>query len=237
MRLRQCVLVARELDAVEADLFAVLGVDDAFRDPSVGKFGLRNIVIPIGDTYLEVVCPREPNTTAGRFIERIGGDGGYMLIVQVEDLAIERQRVEKLGVRIVWGVDNEAASAIHLHPKDVGGAILSLDEMRPPESWLWAGPGWQQRKAKLAHTITSAALFSWDPRSLQKRWREVLGEREPEHAALGFESDPQGRGDRVGAIAIEVGDLDRVLSIAKSRGLPVEEQRVTICGTEFRFHE
>ncbi len=237
MRLRQIVLAARGLDAAQEDLFAVLGLQDAFRDPGVGAFGLRNIVAPIGDTFLEVVSPKQPDTAAGRFLERIGGDGGYMLIVQVEDLARERRRVEQLGVRIVWTAEYETAAAIHLHPKDVGGAILSLDEMRPPESWRWAGPDWRSRRAAAARTITSAQLVASDPAGLRRRWQEVLGGRRPRNAALGFEADPDGRGDRVGALTIQTDDVRRVLAAASARGLPVEENRVTICGTEFRFHE
>ena len=237
MRLRQVVLAARDLDSVQEDLFAVLGLQDAFRDPGVGAFGLRNIVMPIGDTFLEVVSPQQPDTAAGRFLQRIGGDGGYMLIVQVEDLARERRRIEKLGVRIVWTAEYETASAIHLHPKDVGGAILSLDEMRPPESWRWAGPDWRRRRAAAARTITSAQLVAADPAGLRRRWAEVLGGRQPRNAAPAFETDRGGRGDRVGALTMQTSDVRRVLAIAGSRGLPVEENRVTICGTEFRFHE
>ena len=118
-----------------------------------------------------------------------------MLIVQVEDLARERRRIEKLGVRIVWTAEYETASAIHLHPKDVGGAILSLDEMRPPESWRWAGPDWRRRRAAAARTITSAQLVAADPAGLRRRWAEVLGGRQPRNAAPAFETDRGGRGD------------------------------------------
>jgi len=55
MRLRQVALVARDLDPVVADCSAVLGVEVAFRDPDVSTFGLRNAVMPDGDTFLEVV--------------------------------------------------------------------------------------------------------------------------------------------------------------------------------------
>jgi len=66
MRLRQVALVARELDPVVADLTAVLGIEVAFHDPGVAEFGLRNAVMPVGDTFLEVVSPVQENTTAGR---------------------------------------------------------------------------------------------------------------------------------------------------------------------------
>jgi hypothetical protein len=59
-------LVAEELEPVKAALFEMLGVDDAYVDPKIIKFGLKNIVLTLGDTFLEVVCPVDEGTTAGR---------------------------------------------------------------------------------------------------------------------------------------------------------------------------
>src|ERR1700727_3727281 len=99
MRLRQIALVATDLAAARADISAVLGLDYAYDDPGVGKFGLRNAVFPIGDTFLEVVSPKEPGTTAGRLLEKRGGDGGYMVILQVEDLVQARARGREAAAR------------------------------------------------------------------------------------------------------------------------------------------
>ena len=76
MRLRQVVLVARDLEPVERDLCGVLGLEVCFRDPNVGVFGLKNAVMPVGDTFLEVVCPLTSEATAARYLDRRGGDGG-----------------------------------------------------------------------------------------------------------------------------------------------------------------
>ncbi len=140
MQLRQVALVARDLQAVVDDLCAVLGLEVCFHDPGVEEFGLHNALMPIGTSFLEVVSPQREGTTAGRLLERRRGDGGYMVIAQVDDLAAERKRIEELGVRIVWQVALPDAETIHLHPRDVGAAIVSFDQMRPPESWRWAGP-------------------------------------------------------------------------------------------------
>ncbi len=75
-RLRQAVLAARDLDAVAGELRAELGLGEPYADPGVGYFGLRNAVFALGDTFLEVVSPVEPDTAAGRLLERHGGDCG-----------------------------------------------------------------------------------------------------------------------------------------------------------------
>lgn len=101
MRLRQVALVAADLAPVVEDLEAVLGIETGFADPGVGEFGLTNAVLPVGDTFLEVVSPATEGTTAGRYLERRNGDGGYMVILQSDALDADRRRFEELGVRVV----------------------------------------------------------------------------------------------------------------------------------------
>ena len=69
MRVRQIALVAREMTPVKEALFTLLGVNDAYVDPGIKKFGLENIVMSLGDTFLEVVRPIEEGTTAGRLLD------------------------------------------------------------------------------------------------------------------------------------------------------------------------
>src|SRR6185312_2950964 len=94
VRLRQAVLVAGELEPVVAMLQRELGLEEPFRDPGVGEFGLANAVFAIGDCFLEVVSPTVPGTAAGRQLERAGGDGGYMVLFDLEDLEGARERAE-----------------------------------------------------------------------------------------------------------------------------------------------
>src|SRR5262245_66578243 len=82
VRLRQVALVAAELEPAVDSLCDVLGLEVAYHDPGVEVFGLRNAVMPVGDTFLEVVAPDRPGTTAGRLLDQRGGDGGYMVIVR-----------------------------------------------------------------------------------------------------------------------------------------------------------
>jgi len=247
MRVRQVALVARELDPVVEDLCAVLGIAVGFRDPDVSAFGLRNAVMPIGDTFLEVVSPVQPNTTAGRYLERYRGDGGYMVILQCDDLDADRRRVRDLGVRVVWSIDLPDARATHLHPKDVGGAILSLDDMTPPESWRWAGPDWHAAvHTDVVSEITGVELQSPEPQALAERWAQVLGRPVSQtkagvirivldQGAIRFVPDTDGRGERVAGFTVHAVDRDRLVAAARARSLPVGHDDVTICGVRVRF--
>jgi len=60
LRLKQICLVAADLDRVEDDLNAILGIEVAYSDPALDQFGLRNIMLPIGNSFLEVVRRKPP---------------------------------------------------------------------------------------------------------------------------------------------------------------------------------
>ena len=175
-RLRQVALVARDCDEVAGELRRAFGWAEPFKDPGVGQFGLTNAVFAAGDTFVEVVAPARPDTAAGRYLERRGGDGGYMAIFQVPDLHAARSRLADLGVRVVWTADLPDMAATHLDPRDVGGAIVSLDWAAVPDSWRWAGPSWTGRAP--AHEpggLAGLTIEVRDPRATAGRWAQVLG--------------------------------------------------------------
>lgn len=242
MRLRQVALVARELERNVEDLCDVLSVDVAYNDPNMVVFGLVNAVMPVGDTFLEVVSPAQEGTTAGRYLERRGGDGGYMLVLQTRDLRRERERVEKLGVRVIWEADIGRAKVIHLHPRDIGSSLVSFDEMSEWHAWEWAGPDWRSKVRCDATTgIVAAELQSEDPERCAARWSEVLGiprhgfEIPLEEGVLRFVEVTDGRGEGLGGIEVAASNAPQVLSRARNRGLPLDGNCITLCGTRVRL--
>ena len=91
--------------------------ENRFRDPGVAEFGLRNAVLPVGCRFLEVVSPVRADATAARYMDRLGGDGGYMVLVQTADLAADRRRLATLGVRVVWQVTPASRSRRRIRPR------------------------------------------------------------------------------------------------------------------------
>lgn len=187
-RIRQVVIAARDLDAVAARLRMSLGLGPPFADEAVDYFGLRNAVFALGDTFLEVVSPQREGTTAGRLLERRGSDCGYMVMFEVDDLEAARRRAAEAGVREVFKVSLPDIEEVHLHPADIGGAIVSLSAPRPAGSWRWGGPGWAQRSAPLV--VAGATIGMPDPDLVQARWATILGEL----PGVSFVADPAGAG-------------------------------------------
>ncbi len=175
MRLRQVVLVAADLETVVGQIRDVFEIEPGYPDPGVELFGLQNMVMAFGDTFLEVVSPIQDNTAAGRYRDRRGGDCGYMVMVQSDDYRRDRERIEGLGVRIVWSAELDDISGMHLHPRDTGGPLLSLDEPKPPASWRWAGPSWVDRSSTdNVQGIVAAEITDPDPTERARRWGEIL---------------------------------------------------------------
>lgn len=175
MRIRQLAFATRDLVASRQQLLTLLGLDADYADPGVAEFGLNNSVVATGTSFLELVSPFEENTAVSRMLDRMHGDCGYMALFQVDDLAPVNSRVEKMGLRKIWEVDRAEVKAFHVHPKDIGGVLVSFDEMNPAEEWVWAGSQWQQRTAKCTSDITGCQISVRRSQQVAEKWATVLG--------------------------------------------------------------
>jgi hypothetical protein len=249
--MRQICLVARQLAPVVEELQSVLGLEVCHRDPGVGKYGLENALFPVGDKFLEVVAPVREGTTAGRYLDRRGGDGGYMVITQCDDLAPRRQRCEALGIRVANEIGYPEYRELQLHPRDVGAAMLSFGWQEgartPGGPWHPAavagrgaaeGEPSEYKKSSAANRsaavtgLTAAELQSEDPDRLARRWSEVIerpvrmqdGQRviALDDATLRFTEAADGRGEGLAGLDLTCADPGR-------RGLAL------ICGIRFRL--
>lgn len=181
IRLRQIALVAHDLQSVVGELHDRFGVDVAFNDPAVGAFGLVNAVIPCGNQFIEVVSPTREGTAGGRQLERLGGDGGYMVICHTDDHPSVRERVAELGVRTVIDTVDPHLGGYHimqLHPADTGGSFLEIDFQpggeEPDGPWAPAGPDWHAaRRTDVVRGIDAVTVASRDPQTTAQRWAAI----------------------------------------------------------------
>ncbi len=220
-RLRQAVIATRDLEGVATRLRRTLGLGDPYSDPGVERFGLRNAVFTLGDTFLEVVSPIRPDTSAGRLLDRRGGDTGYMLMFQVEDLEAARQRARLEGVREVFEVSLDDISEVHLHPADVRAAIVSLSQPKPPESWPWGGPNWAARRAPLR--ITGATITVAQPVGVAALWGSIL------------DAELRRVGIRVSADEFDRGLTEVILAADDPKPRPAQQEPIVIGGVRFVF--
>jgi hypothetical protein len=251
LRLRQIALVARELAPVVDDLREVFGLEVAYRDPSVEAFGLENAVLPVGNQFLEVVAPTREGTAGGRYLERRGGDGGYMVILQCDDHGPRKRRAAELGIRKALEHDEPQYRLLQLHPRDTGGSFLEIDQQIGGEDvegpWQPAGRDWHAAvRTDVVRAIAAAEIQAADPRLLAKRWSEILElpiadeaggapSLRLENAAIRFVADRDGRGEGLGGVDVVAADPPRLLAAAERRGRRIADDLVLICGVRFRL--
>jgi hypothetical protein len=217
IRLRQVALVAADRDAVVAELCAFLGVTVCFVDPGISGFGLHNALMTIGDQFLEVVSPTQEGTTAGRLLDKRGGDGGYMAIFEVDDLDVRSAALDKLGVRFVWTIEQPDIRGRHLHPRDVGGAIVSIDQPATPGAWPYAGPWTGHGETSVVTAIAGIDVAADDPAALAARWHDAG----IDHGVRFIPAGPRGEG--IDALDVTATDRSRAGETA------------AICGIELRL--
>ena len=247
MRLRQLVLVTKEIDSLADQICELFELKISFCDPELIHFGLENRMIPVGDTFIEVVSPVQENTTAERFLIKRNGPGGYMVIVDVEDIENEQQRIKNENLKIIWhenrNVGGINAQALHLHPKQIGGAILSLDSMTPESAWLWAGTNWRSDiNQSLVENLIGVVLKSKNPEKLCANWEVALGKKrvravdefsiELEKSNIKFIEGKDSLGEGIDAFILSTHKSAEIYKRAKERGF-IKNNMIDLGGVKF----
>ena len=243
MRLRQCVFVCKDLEGSSEELCDILGIEVAYRDPGVAKWGLANVVCPTGNDFLEIVSPMKDGTSAGRYIERRKGDGGYMVILQVPDAVAERPQVTGLGIRAVAQKDLPEYQYTHFHPSDTTGVLLSIDTtFAPPgvDPALWWPPAekdWvKHARSDITNGLAGVEIQHDDPDAAVATWSRILDRPAVDNiirldgSQIRFVPVVDGRGPGVSAYDVNVVDRERVLAAAEKRGRRHGVGQVEVCG-------
>jgi hypothetical protein len=252
LRLRQIALVAKDLEPAVAELQNIFGIEVCYRDPGVAHFGLVNALLPLGNQFIEIVAPVQSVTTAGRYLERRGGAGGYMVITQCDDHAPRRKRVEALGIRIVNQFDNHEFHNLQMHPKDTGGSFFEIDEQLGPRALAHDGPwepaggaDWQAaRNTDRVARISADEIQADDPEKVAARWAqiaEISVVRKPhptlqlDNATLRFVACTDGRPEGLGGLDIICNDRAAILAAARTCKATVSGNQVHACGMRFNL--
>jgi hypothetical protein len=253
LRLRQIAFIVEDVEKVAADLEAVLGLEVAYIDDHLpGAFGLQNRLMPVGTQFIELCSPIRENTAGGRYLERRGGDGGYMVICQADDHAPRKQRVQELGIRVVAERDAETSCLMQLHPQDTGGSFLEIDWHEGADDEF---PGWSHAirgpwpdfiRTGRVKSIVAAEIQSADPGKLAARWSEIIQDPVSKDAAgnptiridnatLRFVPNADGRPEGLGGIDLAATDAQAARDTARERGLLRDDGSILIGGMRLRL--
>ena len=253
MRLRQICLVAENLQSSLETLADLLDSPIIYKDPEVAQFGLDNGLIMTGGDFVEVVSPltQAGDTAAGRYLARCG-NSFYMAIFQCADANPLIAHITNSGGRGVFEIDAGGVRATHFHPKDFGGAIVSVDSMgrddwqSPCAYWQWAK--WPLENAPPPDTNTPVGALAGlrvsagAPSDMQNQWADFL-QRPSQADRLFFDGAEIAfhQADTPRAVISDVyfhAGRDSVSDIharAERLGLPVQNGGVTFGGVVWHF--
>jgi len=91
---------------------------------------VRLVMVPVGESRLELLEPISPDSTIAKFIAK-RGEGLHHISLRVPDLAKVVERLKNDGVRLVSEQIKVGAGGhryVFVHPSSAGGVLLELVE-------------------------------------------------------------------------------------------------------------
>ena len=118
----------RDIDEALAKYKTVLGVDPTVRE-TVASQKTEAVLLPIGDSSLELISPRG-NDGLEKFLEK-RGPGLHHIAVEVEGIENALALLKSLGVPLIDESPRSGArghKVAFVHPKATGGVLVELVE-------------------------------------------------------------------------------------------------------------
>ncbi len=252
LRLRQICLVTSDLAREAGRIKEIFGLEECYRDPNVARYGLENVILPVGTDFIEIVAPTREGTAAGRFLTRHAGRHGYMIIMDCDDPMQRQAHCEVLGVRTANLIRHGGYLGVQLHPKDTGGAMIEFnrteDGADPGGPYAPAGADWKKAvRQQVTQRLLAAQIECPDAAEFASRWGEIV--QRPVQAlpkgrfrialdtgALVFLPSDSAHAVLAG-IELQVASRARVMRAAQALGCIGPGGALTVCGIRVRLTE
>ena len=98
-KIEHVALAVADLDAAIAHYEHVWGLSVAHRE-RVEDQGVEEAMLPLGESYLQLLGATSPDTTVGKFIER-RGEGLHHIAYEVDDLEAALRQLKEQGVALI----------------------------------------------------------------------------------------------------------------------------------------
>jgi len=115
--------------AAAKNIYETLGLSVS-PEETVEAEQVRLVMVPVGESRLELLEPTSENSPIAKFIAK-RGEGLHHVSLRVRDLAAAVERLKKDGVRLVSNDIKVGAGGhryIFIHPSSAGGVLLELVE-------------------------------------------------------------------------------------------------------------
>ena len=121
-------IAVKSLAAAKA-IYEKLGLEVS-PEETVAQEQVRLVMVPVGESRLELLEATSPDSTIAKFIAK-RGEGLHHVCLRVPDLAAAVARLKNDGVRLVSEEIKIGAGGhryVFVHPSSAGGVLLELVE-------------------------------------------------------------------------------------------------------------
>jgi len=121
-------IAVKSLNAAKG-IYQTLGLDASPEEVVEGE-QVRLVMVPVGESRLELLEPTSENSAIAKFIAK-RGEGLHHISLRVPDLQAAVERLKKDGVRLVSEEIKIGAGGhryVFVHPSSAGGVLLELVE-------------------------------------------------------------------------------------------------------------
>jgi methylmalonyl-CoA epimerase len=101
-------------------------------EETVAAEKVRLVMVPVGDTRLELLEPTSNDSVIAKYLEK-RGEGLHHICMRVPDLAAAVQKLKSENVRLVTDEIKIGAGGhryVFVHPSSTGGVLLELAESK-----------------------------------------------------------------------------------------------------------
>jgi len=126
-KIEHIALAVADLDAAVAHYADVWGLEVSHRE-RVEDQGVEEAMLPLGESFLQLLGPTGPDTTVGKFIAK-RGEGLHHIAYEVDDLGASLAALKEKGVPLIDEaprLGGRGHMVAFVHPKGNHGLLVEL---------------------------------------------------------------------------------------------------------------
>jgi methylmalonyl-CoA/ethylmalonyl-CoA epimerase len=127
LKIEHVAIAVDDLEAAVTHYSDVWGLEVSHRE-RVADQGVEEVMLRIGDTFLQLLGATGPDTTVGRFLER-RGEGLHHIAYEVDDLEATLASLKAKGVEMIDDeprLGGRGHMVAFVHPKSNHGLLVEL---------------------------------------------------------------------------------------------------------------
>lgn len=131
-KIEHIAIAVSDLDEAIVQYRELWGLEVASRE-RIDDQGVEEAMLPLGESFLQLLAPTSPDSTVARFLER-SGEGLHHIAYEVDDLKRELAALKTNGIALIDEQPRPGGRGqmvAFVHPKSNHGLLVELIQARP----------------------------------------------------------------------------------------------------------